>query len=350
MGKIRLTPAELLAQSREMTELKRQYEELFQGIDAVLSETNRDWSENLANNFAGKLSAAQSGFSKVTELLQAGALIAGRSASAYQSADSQLAQIFGGQETVNGGREAAGVLEARIRSFLEQAGESAPESRESLGELLDKIETWRESPEGKMDEAAYDLLDKLLGKESVLGEVKDGYEVVSDILRGDIGWDTAKSFTGVIGWKSSKVGAVIETGKLLFSEDSYYVQRSQELNEQMAEHLREGDLLGTTFLMAGSFVDLVGKGVVETGSNLIADILHLDTVNTLIEEVTGADIGAGIEKGAQIVGDGISDFIDTGAEVLGGVSEKIGEAGASAIEFVGDLFSDAEDALGKLFG
>ena len=49
MGKIQLTPEELLSQSQEMSSLKNQYESLFQSVDGILNDVNNSWSESDPN-------------------------------------------------------------------------------------------------------------------------------------------------------------------------------------------------------------------------------------------------------------------------------------------------------------
>ena len=61
-----------MSQSQEMSSLKNQYESLFQSVDGILIDVNNSWSENLANNFSGKLAAAKNSFSKVTQMLRSG--------------------------------------------------------------------------------------------------------------------------------------------------------------------------------------------------------------------------------------------------------------------------------------
>lgn len=101
MGKIELTPSELLNQSAEMNSLAGQYESLFSGVSSILNDVNANWSANLANNFGGKMKTAQSSFSNVTSMLKNGAEAARTSAENFQSIDSQLAKASEGYATDN---------------------------------------------------------------------------------------------------------------------------------------------------------------------------------------------------------------------------------------------------------
>ena len=76
-SRIILDPETLLAQAGEMQSLTAEYESLFSKVTGTLNDTNNNWSELLAHNFAGKISSAQQSFASITELLASGAAAAG---------------------------------------------------------------------------------------------------------------------------------------------------------------------------------------------------------------------------------------------------------------------------------
>ena len=92
-----LDPATLLAQAGEMQSLTAEYESLFSKVTGTLNDTNNNWSELLAHNFAGKISSAQQSFASITELLASGAAAAKNSATTMQSVDQSLFKVFGGE-------------------------------------------------------------------------------------------------------------------------------------------------------------------------------------------------------------------------------------------------------------
>ena len=53
-SRIILDPETLLAQAGEMQSLTAEYESLFSKVTGTLNDTNNNWSELLAHNFAGK--------------------------------------------------------------------------------------------------------------------------------------------------------------------------------------------------------------------------------------------------------------------------------------------------------
>ena len=84
MADIKLTPEELMAQAQEMTSLQGEFESLFGQVSTALQGMNDSWSENLASNFAGKITAAQKTFTSVTNMLGNGALVASKKCIYFQ--------------------------------------------------------------------------------------------------------------------------------------------------------------------------------------------------------------------------------------------------------------------------
>ena len=167
--KIQLTPEELLSQSQEMSSLKNQYESLFQSVDGILNDVNNSWSENLANNFSGKLAAAKNSFSKVTQMLQVGAEITGTSAKTFESVDQQLSALFSGSADRNGLTQSM----AGITGLFSQTGQLFKESTirgkkiwEILWILLSSGEIL---PEERKRKDFTGLVNLALGDDSPLG-------------------------------------------------------------------------------------------------------------------------------------------------------------------------------------
>lgn len=96
-SRIILDPEVLLAQAGEMQSLTAEYESLFSKVTGTLNDTNNNWSELLAHNFAGKISSAQQSFASIIELLSSGAAAAKNSATTMQSVDQSLFKVFGGE-------------------------------------------------------------------------------------------------------------------------------------------------------------------------------------------------------------------------------------------------------------
>ena len=93
-GNIKLTPEELLAQSTEMASIQSEFESLFSQVTSSLNNLNGSWSEALAGNFSGKISAAQKSFSAVAEMMANGATAARVSANNQEQFSQLLVQIW----------------------------------------------------------------------------------------------------------------------------------------------------------------------------------------------------------------------------------------------------------------
>ena len=94
--KIVLNAAELMTQSESMKTLKDEYDAMFTKVTSILNEMNDGWSENLANNFVGKISTAQKGFSKIVEMLMCGQTVAKEAATSFEDVNAVMARQISG--------------------------------------------------------------------------------------------------------------------------------------------------------------------------------------------------------------------------------------------------------------
>lgn len=93
-NKIELSPAELKSQASQMLTLSNEYELLFNGVISDLKDVNGNWSPNLANNFSGKITSAQSKLHDIPDLIATGAGVATLAANSFESTDSLLTKII----------------------------------------------------------------------------------------------------------------------------------------------------------------------------------------------------------------------------------------------------------------
>ncbi|MBS6194530.1 MAG: WXG100 family type VII secretion target [Clostridiales bacterium] len=96
MAKIKLTPEELLAQSTEMASIQSEFETLFSQVTSCLNSLNGSWSDALASNFSGKITAAQRSFSSVAEMMANGSAAARVGANTFSEPGAVLALLCGG--------------------------------------------------------------------------------------------------------------------------------------------------------------------------------------------------------------------------------------------------------------
>lgn len=345
MGKIQLTPSELMAQSSEMASLKAEYEVFFQDVSQILGQVNMNWSANLSNNFEGKITSAKNSFIQINNMLQLGADVAAKSASGFSNVDDLLSKQFFGM-TEDGNVPLPGVS-VDFFSITGLGGELNTSWRDA-GEAARWLEELRETEVGKTFEDWYDIAADILSEETELGQIKKAYEITSDILSGDVGWDTAKTAVEAI-TDSPKVDAVLKVIDICTDETGYYVQRGNALEAKAFEQLKQGNIVGGTYTLLQEFVEVVGKGTVDVGCQLVVDTFHLGTVNKIIRSTTGYDIGARLDKAGAYIGDTVSDVLDSGDGAIDNALYEIGTAGVVTANYVGNTLSDVGDFLGSIF-
>lgn len=179
-GNIKLTPEELLAQSTEMASIQSEFESLFSQVTSSLNNLNGSWSEALAGNFSGKISAAQKSFSAVAEMMANGATAARVSANTFSEPGAVLSLICGGGES--GSFSGSSDL---LSWIAENAQTSGMNSDLMIGAISKMT--------GVDVAGAKDILGKVMqgDYEGVLDTVADkGIDWIAGALSGELGSDT----------------------------------------------------------------------------------------------------------------------------------------------------------------
>lgn len=179
-GNIKLTPEELLAQSTEMASIQSEFESLFSQVTSSLNNLNGSWSEALAGNFSGKISAAQKSFSAVAEMMANGATAARVSANTFSEPGAVLSLICGGGES--GSFSGSSDL---LSWIAENAQTSGMNSDLMIGAISKMT--------GVDAAGAKDILGKVMqgDYEGVLDTVADkGIDWIAGALSGELGSDT----------------------------------------------------------------------------------------------------------------------------------------------------------------
>lgn len=91
-----LDATELIAQSDSMKALREEYNAMFSQVTSVLNQMNDGWSENLSNNFVGKIATAQKGFAKICEFLECGEMVAKEAATSFEDINAVMARQISG--------------------------------------------------------------------------------------------------------------------------------------------------------------------------------------------------------------------------------------------------------------
>lgn len=178
-GNIKLTPEELLAQSTEMASIQSEFESLFSQVTSSLNNLNGSWSEALAGNFSGKISAAQKSFSSVAEMMANGATAERVGANTFSEPGAVLSLICGGGESgsFSGSSD--------LLSWIAENAQTGVNSDLMIGAISKMT--------GVDAAGAKDILGKVMkgDYEGVLDTVADkGIDWVAGALSGDLGSDT----------------------------------------------------------------------------------------------------------------------------------------------------------------
>ena len=200
-GNIKLTPEELLAQSTEMASIQSEFESLFSQVTSALNNLNGSWSEALAGNFSGKISAAQKSFSAVAEMMANGATAARVGANTFSEPGAVLSLICGGGES--GSRSGS----SDLLSWIAENAKTGVNSDLMIGAISKMT--------GVDAAGAKDILGKVMNGdyEGVLDTVADkGIDWVAGALSGDLGSDTW------VGQLEEATGGTLGLAKL---EESY---------------------------------------------------------------------------------------------------------------------------------
>lgn len=328
---IKLTPEELQAQAAEMKALEKEYTSLFSNVSSELGKVNSNWSPNLANNFTGKIRSAQNRFMYITEELNNGAKVADSCAITFQSVDSELAKIYSTDtgvlpKAVSGGEP----TQAKESILMEYVGNLA-----ATGEVFAWLENWYAENVSTEQQVYYDLAFDLFEEvvEGTNGEelikewktIKQAYSFVSDLAQGELEPDSVLDLGKAI---AKGKNAYLYTG---FDAVSYVLDkgaaRVDELEAEMLEQIKEGDVLGTVIDGAEGLIDTIIGGATEcifnlAGAEVDSAIGKLPVLGSAINAssklITNELFGEAMSIGDCVkeVGQGLSDGIDWTTDVL----------------------------------
>lgn len=204
-SRIILDPETLLAQATEMQSLTADYESLFSKVTGTLNDTNNNWSELLAHNFAGKISSAQQSFTSITELLSSGAAAAKNSATTLQSVDQSLFKVFGGEAV-------EGISSEQVQDVIDVIEDYRNWEKTSSKEMSGKMglgDSFADAWAGVSEE--YDKLPTWVKKMIDTADKARGSDVkTNDILKrfSKLGKLAEKMEEGTFNWQSDGSGLV----------------------------------------------------------------------------------------------------------------------------------------------
>lgn len=247
MGKIELTPETLLAQSTELASIQAEFESLFSQVTSSLNRMNESWSEGLASNFSGKITAVQKSFSSVAEMLGNGVSAARIGANTFAEPGLVLTMLCGGTSFEKGSdllnwiagqggelqssdlilgelskitgldldsaKEALGLIaQGDYEGAIERAGEKLIDWTASAlaGEIpADSwVSTMQDLTGGRW---GFDGLEKAFYKNLMGNTAKNVVNIAENLISGDADNGYIAKQLGELVWNAGP-GAVIETG------------------------------------------------------------------------------------------------------------------------------------------
>ena len=202
--------------------------------------------------------------------------------------------------------------------------ETLVEEAKSVGEFL----SWIEKEYEKYPHWITHSIDVLVPE-----SLQEAYIITSGMLQGNLtfeeGWEVAKSVLS----NNTKLSVICETFDYAFKKGA---ERSEEMERQMEEQLREGDILGVTFDLAEGFVDTIIGGSVD----VLGDVAGT-AVDNLIDKTR---IIKGINKVVEY-GTGVLGCNDGDGYSIGGLIGETAEVVSEGIDIVTDVITDTTDIV-----
>lgn len=369
-GKIQLTPAELLAQSQEMLDLQKEYDQLFASAGTLLTQVNENWSANLANNFAGKLLSAQKGFTQISSMLGQGGKLAASSANTFESMDSLLSKVMQG-DGVSGNvsatmTAAVGAVQtgaanmSAVQDVFSDMGSAlwgqVKEDWKTSGDTLEEFHQWLKE---KLPEEEQESLKKIA--KNIFGDWLPSYEVTYDIVTGSVDRDTGYSLVKAVFGKTNG-GA--------FMHSMEYALEISKLDEDYQkttfEQMGKGNIITGMINMSGSCLDEIGMGLIDVGGSMavdaitaipgmdkVTDFLNVDLAenwNGFMDKAHGTvteSIQGFVEKAGKVE-DVVQEKVAEGVDIVVDTAKKAGKAAAEVGSAIGEDIKSAGDGLKKL--
>ena len=383
--RIKLTPAELMTQASQMRTLEEEFSTLFSSVVVELNKVNGNWSPNLAHNFVGKITSAQTKFTHISQMLLDGAKVAEHSARSFESVDSALAKLYSGTaDAISGaGNAVSGAVNSVVNAvdninwsavgdFFKEQWNGLKEDAKDAGDFLAWIE-------GKYDELPREAQGVLtvIGKWVLPGSLRKAYTATSEILQGEFTAESAWKLAKYIVKENKYISATMEAIEYTYETGA---ARYDEMYEEMKDQLLEGDLMGVAMDGAEGFIDTIIGGSIEclggmAGGMVDGAIGKIPVVGNVIDEgtkyitglITGGEEyslgdlvdagGKAISEGLDTVTDVITDTTDVitsgiteGAKVVGGAIVDGAKAAGEVAKAAGDAIADGVKAAGKAAG
>lgn len=378
-----LNAAELIAQSDSMKALSEEYEAMFTQVTSVLNQMNDGWSENLANNFTGKIATAQKGFSKIIEMLQCGQSVAKEAATSFEDINAVMARQISGAFSGLFENIDLGSISDIVRTGI---------NPDMIKDAWNKIGGWdayKESLNIITDNKFYEGLAKLekdlfgtthlseadsiidLGQNLFDGKIfnSDNIEALSHI----VDFDKLGEYIGLDG---THVGIIVDGAKKIFGDgenietiQDYVIDYCYSM-EDMRDAFNNGNYLeagiGTVLYSFENSTRVIGDVITDSIGGTVDKVLEFtgldesvpwSDIKNGLEEYTGVDFDIVIPAITDGISQGYSDMIDASVKGWGIIEDglqyvgsEISDAISTGLSGVGNAFEDAGSAIAGWFG
>ena len=403
-----LNATELIAQSDSMKALREEYNAMFSQVSSVLNQMNDGWSENLANNFTGKIATAQKGFAKIVEMLECGEMVAKEAATSFEDINAVMArQISGGFASIFSEFDIQQAI-SHIHNIFdinnvlkpwEKMQENMPEGimifsdtnkPVDLSELVVPFENSLTKsmlhfvgPGGVLNkDQLKDAINQLANAESgvfgtdYINKAKDIYNGIEDVFNGKMTSDVIDGITSVVdmdtvssvlGFTDGTALGLLTNSLKKFFGDGENLDSFSPSTIEFADHwqgvldaYQSGDYIeagvsgvfraleGSTKLITESAIDMSVNTITSVTDFLgVTDIMNdsMQHINDVIESGTGIDIIEVLPQIGETISNGYDDVVTHVIDGTVNVIENITDGVAA----VGDLFENATGFFGSLF-
>lgn len=238
----------------------------------------------------------------------------------FEGAENGVLLTLEGNDTYNG-------IELLLNLLIEQHGSELQALSERIQTPADFL-AWIEECYGGLPTWITHGVDVL-----VPSSYQDAYNITSGLIQGNLTlediWNTAKHTVS----GNSKLAAIFETIEYTFEKGG---ARSDEMNRQILEQLKEGDIVGAILDFGEGFTDTIIAGSIE----VLADVAG-GAVDSFIDNIP---VIKGINKASEYL-TGLIGLNDGDGYSAGGLIGLLGEGISDGIDKATDLITDATDVV-----
>ncbi len=239
---------------------------------------------------------------------------------------------------------ASGVGALEPQKKINRWVESRPKTLRNLVKVFYKKVTKGTTAEGSGK--AYGILAKIAD-----GKYVDALGNFVNEVNGQMYSTNSRTGNAVFNWNAVKVQAAVGTIKTVLDSDGYIVKNKAKYEEMAVKAVRKGDIAGCVGIIAGEFVQTVGKGSVDvlcqtagsffdsTLSMATGGMLTLSSVNDLMYDVSGVNP----KEMFHSITNGISKGVDFA------VDKGIIQGASNLQKLMGKAFSTTTHSIGSLF-